>query len=535
MIRIPRKTAIVSFAVCVLVYAALRARWIGHLLTWDEAMNLCSVRALATCSHDHFSNWFWRHPPFLSVLTLLLNPLEESFARRVEIMCIVIGILNLGLLFALNRKVFGTVTALLSIYFLSVMPGSAFFDVWIKRDHTVTTFGLTALLLLVSRKPLYAGLSLGLAFLSKETAVFYAVTAVLLWFCGVPGRRKLKDLMALTITPAATAGWWYHLESISPVSGRIESVSGFLDRIAGSFAQHARLAVSTESGWNRPWNYYLGLLDHHLNAVGIVLAILGAATLAVQAILIRKRSKSSLSLPGHGAGKEAIGAMASFWPLLALVPSYTILSILPSKVPWVTITLFPAWATLQAVFAGAIVGKIISNPASLSTAGQKILPRIGSAAAGVLVFAALFLACRLDYDRLLELTAPGQKRGAEWSLEAAQAMNAVTRPEHRVLLTSFYYWKNILPGQACPVFAHYYRGGAEILMRPHQAAFEQLHNDLIEYDIDWALLSPLPGRHEHEIFGGFVEQLKLQPIKLSRAWLFRTDKLARTGAEGQPE
>ncbi|MCK5849976.1 MAG: hypothetical protein KAH23_03600, partial [Kiritimatiellae bacterium] len=123
----------IAISVCLLIFVALRARWIGHLLTWDEAMNLCAVRALATYSHDHFSNWFWRHPPLFPMLMLLLHPLKQGFAERTEIMCIVIGIINLSMLYLLNKKIYGKLAALLSSFFLAIMPGSVFFDVWIKR------------------------------------------------------------------------------------------------------------------------------------------------------------------------------------------------------------------------------------------------------------------------------------------------------------------------------------------------------------------------------------------------------------------
>jgi len=69
----PGFTLVVMF-LCILVFAALRIRWLGHLLVWDEAMSLCTIRSLLSHGTDDFSNWFWRHPPLFSLLTALLQP-----------------------------------------------------------------------------------------------------------------------------------------------------------------------------------------------------------------------------------------------------------------------------------------------------------------------------------------------------------------------------------------------------------------------------------------------------------------------------
>ena len=36
-----------ALAGVLVIFLLLRLRWIGHLLVWDEAMNLCTVRSLA--------------------------------------------------------------------------------------------------------------------------------------------------------------------------------------------------------------------------------------------------------------------------------------------------------------------------------------------------------------------------------------------------------------------------------------------------------------------------------------------------------
>ena len=98
------KLELVAFLWCAAVFFVLRARFISHLLAWDEAMNLCSVRSFYAGGTDEFSGWFWRHPPLYTLLMTLCAPLKSGFAERVEFMTIGIGLVNLALLFLLNRN-----------------------------------------------------------------------------------------------------------------------------------------------------------------------------------------------------------------------------------------------------------------------------------------------------------------------------------------------------------------------------------------------------------------------------------------------
>ena len=536
---------VIAVAAGLLIYVALRARWIGHLLTWDEAMNLCAVRALATLSRDHFSNWIWRHPPLFPVMTLLLQPLKQGFAERVQILALAVGVVNLALLYALNRKVFGRAAAVLSVFFLAVLPGSMFFDVWVKRDHPVITFGLTAILLLVSRRPLWAGLCLGFAMLTKESAVFYALAVGLLWLCGAAGKRNVKDFLALIVTPVLACVWWYHLSMMT--AEPLTEDAAWLDRIFGSATEHVRLALDADSGWGRPWNHYLLLLPHVVGAAGLAIAGIGAVAILVR--IVGTMSCRDREIPNVNAqcpspdasfldvrcwtldvGRSDSTSSALLWPLAVLVPSYLLLSLLKSKVPWVPMAMLPAWATLQGVALAWLLTYPSHVPPGGRTCGEPTtryslaLP-IKVLTTAFILTASLHYACKQDYDDMLHHIAPGQRRGARWSHDAAVAMNMAVRDTDRVLITSFHYWHGIVPGQACAVFAYYYTRPTAVLIKPHETTFTDLVADIRKHKIDWALLSPMLGEKEHEIFGGFVEELKLKPIKFERAWLFRTTEV----------
>jgi len=507
-------------AACLALFAALRLRWIGHLLVWDEAMTLCTVRAFKAGAHDAFADWFWRHPPIHSLLLLLLAPFRAGFAERAETLSVFIAAINQLLLFALNRRLFGTTVALWSAFFLAILPGAVLFDVWIKADHLVATFGLLAIWFLLSRRSLPAGTCLGVALLCKETAVFYALAVGLLWLCGACGRRTRRDFLALTIVPALTCGWWYLIvlplvSALGPDARAITWAAYWQSLLHGLTSEHLRFAVGTETGFQHRWFFYGARLLGQLGWLGLAFAIGGLA------LIVR-------SLPR----KRGIGVREWFarldarllWPVLLLVPSLCLLSMLRSKVPWVVISLFVAWATLAAIAMGA-VWDLAAEWSGSWTRWRKTGPALVSVCVVVL---ALVFSVRRDYESALRATSEDQWRGASYSREAAVAMNELCRDGERALLTSFHYWKGVPPGHPCPVFAYYFVRNVEVLIRPHTRSFADLAQDVREYRLDWALLSPEPGPAEYEVFGGFEKQLKLTPRPLPQARLYQTMPAFRT-------
>lgn len=512
-----KRVMVAAIVICIIAFIVLRARWVSHLLVWDEAMSLCTIRSFLSQGTDDFSNWFWRHPPLFSLLMMLLSPFKSGFAERVEWMAIAVGIINLFLLFLLNRKLLGTSIALWSIFFIAVQPGNVFFDVWIKTDHTVTTFGLLAILLLSMRLPLYSGLCLGLAMLSKETGIFYIIAAFLLWLCGGTGQRTRRDLFALTIIPLITCGWWFFgvkviVDHVTFAAAGIDPANPWYMKIFGGSADFVKFAISGQSGWNKSWNYYFTNIPLLTGFTGCILAALGILS-AIFLYMKEHRKKDPASRPAF---------IFMLWPLFLLIPSYAILSLLRSKVPWVIICLLPAWATLQGMamaeilcFFGRIWNK--SGPGTLMPVITSALVIAGSTAA----------AWKLDYENILQHTDIGQWRGAHYSRNIALQMNRLVSDRERILITSFHYWKGLGPGHACPVFAYYFTKKAEVLMRPHERTYDQLVNDIKKYRIDWALLSPEPSMLEHIILPGFVNNHNLIPNMLEKAVIFKTTTVYR--------
>jgi|GEM_PF-2368648 len=510
------KLTAVILSLCILVYTILRIRWLGHLLVWDEAMSLCTMRSLLSHGTDDFSNWFWRHPPLFSLMTALLQPFKAGFAERVELMSIAIGIINLLLLFILNRNIFDVKTALWTTFFMAVLPGSVFFDVWIKTDHTVTTFGLLALILLLSGKSLYAGVSLGLAMLSKETAVFYCAAVFLLWAAGGAGRRTLKDFFALTVIPLLTCGWWYWGVKICIARNSMTGGSGSLfELLLSGFSDNIKFAAATQTGFDNAWYYYFQKLPLQIDITGIMFSIVALVLLG--RILIS-------TIRGKSEGSCKTSSLRFLWPVFVIIPAYLVLSAINSKVPWTVISILPAWATLQ----GLGFSQLLSMLTASSSSKQSRPPRmtlIAVTAAAAIVIATVHNTCRIDYETTLKATAPDQWRGAHYSREIAEKMNSLTRDNERILLTSFHYWIGLGPAHACPVFTYYFTRKTEVLLRHYNRTFPELLDDIRKYRLDWVLLSPEPGQAERDIIDGFEGQCRLKPVMMEQAMIFRTATL----------
>jgi hypothetical protein len=471
---------------CVALFIVLRARWVGHLLVWDEAMALCTARSFTTGADDPFAAWFWRHPPLHSVLLLALRPLQAGFAERAEILSITIAVMNQLLLFQLNRRVFGAVIGLWSAFIIALLPASVFYDVWIKQDHPVVTFGLLALLALPSRRYFLSGLCLGLALLSKATAVFYCLGVFLLWLAGACGKRTVKDIAVLIGTSAITCGWWYLI--VVPRA-----------RVPGS-TDVFKFAASGDALWQSDGFFYLARLPIELGWLAVPLALIGA-------VLVLRKQQGPFTL----------------WPVAVLAPALLLITLVPNKVPWIVIALVPAWATLAAV---AAAGVICGLPLAETS---RLRPAI------IAIFIAAFSAVTIgtstrDYEAAARRFVETQWRGAANSREAANAVNAVVSDGERMLLTSFHYWKGLPEGLPDPVFTYYLARKPVFLVRSHKLSFVDLLSEVRQHRLDWALLSPEPD-NSGPIIEGLQQRFGLIPAKATTgALLYRTSVIYQSGS-----
>ena len=475
--RISAREAL-ALAGCLALLVALRLPWVGHLLSWDEAMNLCSVRAFAAGGTDYFSRWFWHHPPLFNMLLLTLRPLQPGFAERGELLLIVISSLNLLALFLLNRRVMGAGIALWSCFFLAVLPGVVFYDLWLKQDPLAVLFGLLALYFFVARKPLLSGAALGLALLAKEMAVFYAITLILLWLMQ-GSRRSTRDLLVVLGLAALISAWWYLAFSVS-----IRYFVAFaLGRNTG-----------TDVGiWAEPWHFFIRLVPEDLGCVGVLLCAAGLVWLA------RFRAEPGDELQRH----------AHWWPLCLALPACLIFTLAKGKAAWFLVTLLPAFATLAAVGAWGVLRTRTDRgrrPAQVLAAvvigGLALVPVIGR-----------------DYEGAWQRQAPQLWQGANMSREAAQKMNQLVSGGERALITPMYYWRG-LREQPCPIFTYYLKD-MPVLVRRADIPLEPLVDLVKKYKLDWIMLSPDPEIGYRSVIEPLMKQYKVPAIFLEGACILK--------------
>ncbi|MEI6148668.1 MAG: glycosyltransferase family 39 protein, partial [bacterium] len=438
------------------------------------------------------------HPPGFLLLMSCLNPLVEGFAERAELAAIGVQSLNMIVLYSLNRLVFGRRVALVAAVCLALLPGAVFFDVWIKRDHLVTTFGLLALYAGVRGRVVFAGFSLGLALLSKETGVFFIPPMMLILGAGSrPPMPWKAPLLALAVA-GATCGWWYVLFSTT-----VRSIFGFA---AGS--------ESTLTEWNFPWYYYGERLIPELGITGCLLV---AVTVIGTAWQCRR------DIPDLARGWRNLGAPRN-WPWTTLMIGYAVLSLSRGKTPWMTVSFYPAWATLAGVGLVMLVDRF-RQAGPRRVRGNLIGGLVGAACGAALLITALG---RHHEDEQKGL-GPGWWWGSNASRLSAEAVNRVTTANDRLLLTSFYYWGDDPIPIPCPIFAYYFRKDVSTLVRSFQIAPEETASLVREHRLTWALLSPDPAKGGNETLRAFIRTNGLEGTILPGAVLIDTHPMLHGG------
>lgn len=489
------------------VYLILRLPWVGHLLMWDEAMNLCSVRSFVARGQDFYLSWFWHHPPLMGMAMSLLHPLQSGFAERSQLLFLLFGILNCLALFALSRSTFGTRVALWAVFFYAVMPAAIFFDLWLKQDPLVAPFGLLSLYAFLSRRSLLAGAFLAISLLVKEVAVIFAIGVGILWLLRPRESRRIRDLVWFAGAAAALSGWWY-LRSDSPIWY-------FLALAIDSTSQPTDAWV-----WARPWYYYLVKLWVDLGLVGI----LGSVTGVVVIGWLRRNCRH-----------DEFPAIA--WPLAVLVPAFILFSAARAKTVWFPVPLYPMFAALQAIGLSALL-----------VAGERWLMRIAerspwlgawwprwiarAVALSVIVVSTSSVWGR-DYERYLYAQDGGIWWGAAASRQAAERINGSVKDGQKALITPMSYWQ-YRDKEPCPIFVYYLKD-IPVLVRPYDLSAQELVEAVREYQLDWAMVSPEGSVARAALLEPLIRDCGVLPVFLQGTCIFRTDSIYKKEANPPSE
>jgi 4-amino-4-deoxy-L-arabinose transferase-like glycosyltransferase len=506
----------IIFAICLVIYLALRLPGVGHLVNYDEAMNLCSVRSFAANGSDYYSRWFWHHPPMLGMLMLLAKPLSPHFAERTELLLIAVGCLNLLALFLLNRETLGTGPALWSVFLFAVMPSSIFFDLWIKQDALVVLFGLLSLYFFLRQKTLVSGVFLGFGFLAKETAMFYAIAIAMLWWLQGPARR-FRNLLAVAAVSIAVSAWWYQEFSVS--------IKYFIQ-----FALDSGNLKTDASVWAKPWYYFLAKMPIDFGILGILLAIAGVIAL-IRAALNARRDPRAADRWGRSPGR--------YWPLMVFFPGFIIFCMATGKAPWFTIALLPAFASLEgfglwsllALLRDRIEPRLSKVPAATEILRGRLMK---SALVLPLCGLAFVRVWGLDYDDMMKQQYYGWWWGASCSRLAAERLNLFVRDGEKVLITPMYYSANASNPKPCQIFAYYLKDVPVFIVR-FDTPVDALVKAIRENQIDWMMISPQPEVGENEVVKPIMQRYGLYPLRLPGAYIFKTDSIYKQDVSPHPE
>lgn len=292
-----------------LLIVGLRLPYIGHVLAWDEAWNLCALKSLAGGS-SIFTIQFWRHPPIYLLLGRLLAPLSPGLDARMELLSLALNTCAILAFILVVSRLFGRWVALCCGLAYSVLPGTLFFDTWVKCDPVATLFGILSLLAYLKRKHWLTGLLLGLALLGKETAIFYVLPYLVMPFIFRYRQKRFAGIGIIYALGVGISVWWYLF-----LASTIGNFKGFF------------LGTSIEaSGFASPWWYYAGQLPAVLGWPGLLLFSMGGVGLLCRP---RCRSLSSRLLRPR------------LLPLVMILPAFLLLSLSNGKTPWMTMSLYP--------------------------------------------------------------------------------------------------------------------------------------------------------------------------------------------------
>lgn len=189
-----KRRLLAGFCILSVLFFVLRIRTIGHILMWDEAWNILSLKAyLLNAVRDPFYLYYKLHPPLYMFFARMLLPFENGFEVRAEYLSLFWNYAAFSVTYLLSARLGGWKYACFAGLFLCCMPLSIGYSTWIKRDAIAITFGVLALYMFVNRNFLFCGLAMGASLLAKETAVFYLLTIFFLIFIS-KDIKKIKTM-----------------------------------------------------------------------------------------------------------------------------------------------------------------------------------------------------------------------------------------------------------------------------------------------------------------------------------------------------
>ncbi|MBN1353462.1 MAG: glycosyltransferase family 39 protein [Candidatus Omnitrophica bacterium] len=479
MLFIRNKTKFfLAFITVSLIFLYLRAKTMNHLLMWDEAWNILSLRAfLAGAARDPFYWGYFYHPPLYMFFAKFLHPFASGIDLRLEYLSLFFSYATLIVVYLLGARIGGPVYALLCGFFLSVMPASIGYDTWIKRDGLASFLGYAALLALLKKKFFWCGILLSFCLLSKENAVFFIAAATLLILI-FKEKNPVKKISSVYAVILVTNFWWY---------------AYFSQMLKGA---DKRFFVLTEesAAWLNSTFYYVKKLLPDLNVIIIFFVVIGIGY-SVYMAFYKKKYEWSLPL---------IVALSVYLPISIVIVA---------KSPWLFLPARPALAMI----AGGGALYLFEKSKKIKYMGLILAVTLLFAFAGGLSF---------SYPAYHKKTYANGWPGAYSSRELALYLNKRMRDDDRLLITEFAYWK--MP--TCAIFLYYWKAHPiEIISGKEKLA--RIIEDIIKYKISWFVIADSPDpRFNFSSLAEEAEESRLgKPEAVGWSYVWNTKEIAQEG------
>ncbi|MFH1878998.1 MAG: hypothetical protein ABH883_09355 [Candidatus Omnitrophota bacterium] len=422
-----------------IAFVLLRLRTVGHLLMWDEAWNILSLRAYINDAQGDPFYWYYRfHPPLYMFFAELLLPFRHGFDIRAELLSLFFSYCAFVVTYLLSARIGGWKLAWLTGIFLCFMPASTGYDTWIKRDGLAAALGYLAVFFVYRKKYFWCAAALSLSLLSKESGFFFLIAAVILILAS-DEEKKIRSLLFICAVIFAAVSWWY-----IPLSRLTKNLSDFYfsGKIYGAM-------------WSASPFYYLKKMIPDLGVP--MLFFFSAGFLYAFFLIIKKKQKKWLI------------------PLSVLVPVYLIISTLFStKTPWLSFSAGPA----SAIIAGGGALFLIKK-------AEKI--RALAVLVPVLLLLHVYTGISFSYSGYHKRTYPNGWPGADSSRSLAYFLNDNMKKDASLMIAPFAYWK--MP--VCPVFLFYWEARPVTLIKGDEKA-EEILGYIKNKGISWFVIPDSP-------------------------------------------
>jgi len=469
-----KKKLWIGFIFISIVFVFLRLKTLPHLLMWDEAWNILSLRAfLSNAKADPFYWGYFFHPPLYMFFAQLFAPFQAGFDVRLEVLSLSFSYAALLTTYLLSARLGGWRYAWLSGILLSLMPVSIGYDTWIKRDGLASALCYLSMLLLLRRQLFWCAVALSFSLLSKESAIFFIFAVIPMLFL-LKEKTVIKKIVVMYATVLIVTSWWYiFFSTLTKTAVKI-------------FIQ----AAGHNAIWIKSPFYYFGKLLPDMGIAILFFFIIGICYLSYLAV--RKKQ------PRWGV------------PLIIVLSIYIPSSFfIAGKSPWLCLSARPALAMVAG--GGALL--LIKMVKKL-----KLLVLV----LFISFLCAIYTGFTFSYPRYHMATYPNGWPGANSSKALAFYLNENMQDDDRLMITEFAYWKT----SVCAVFYYYWKKHPVLIINGRQKA-ENVIKEIINNKISWFVIADSPDQqfNFHPLVNNIKNSVLGKPYTVGWSYVWNTRAL----------